>query len=76
MLRAIPEAQRVARILAAALLGNGSEDATESEPQRQARGGGEPLSARAGDVTADTSQGVARIPGGARRAGALAYTSD
>ena len=76
MLRAIPEAQRVARILATALVGDGSEEATQSEPRRQARGGDEPLSARAGDGAQDTSQGVARVPGGARRAGALAYTSD
>ena len=76
MLRAIPEAQRVARILATALVGNGPEDTTESEPQPQARGAGEPLSARAGDLAADTGQGVTRIPGGTGRAGALAYTSD
>jgi hypothetical protein len=76
MLRAIPEAQRVARILATALLGNGSEDATESDPRRQAREDGEPITVRAGGGAADSSQGVARTPGGSRPTGALAYTSE
>lgn len=76
MLRAIPEAQRVARILAAALLGNGSEDATESDSRRQAREDGEPIAMRTGGGAADSSQGVSRTPGGSRPAGALAYTSE
>lgn len=76
MLRAIPEAQRVARILATALADNASATPTEPGPEARPQVSNGPHPAPGGSQAPDQGQGVARALHTSEAMGSVAYTSD